>query len=116
MNTSQYVTDRDLLDMMNGTHILMGYETQSLLAKSVSEKFASKLLDSTKIIESFFASGDEAERYEKSDAHVQKVICIKEARDETIFSTPTTYDSNVYLIIRNHIKTDEEWTEEEFTK
>jgi hypothetical protein len=108
LHESEYVAVEDLLAMMNGTHILMGYETQSYLSRAGAEYFASELEDNY-IIDAFFASGDMAERFETSSAHVQKVIFISGARYEKIETPPETYSSIEYTIYRNRIQANEDW-------
>ncbi len=111
LNRNEYVSEADLVAMMAGTHILMGYSTQSLLADSVSQTFAQKLSNNRKIIDSFFIAGDSAESKVANDNHIQKVLYVLDARDETIFSSPISYEytsADVYMI-ENGIKDDIIW-------
>ena len=108
LHESEYVTVDDLISMMDGTHILMGYSTQAYLCLSSAEIFASYLANRP-IIDSFFAYGDEAERYATSAENIQVVIFINEARYEALQTPPTTYQSNQYIVIQNNIQIDGDW-------
>lgn len=111
LNVNEYVTDDMLKEMMAGTHILMGYSTSCFIAPIVPETFANQLSSGEKIIESFFVAGDEGESKVTSDEHIQKVLYLTEARNETIFSAPQDYSSSTIKILENNIQTEDDWRE-----
>jgi hypothetical protein len=89
---NDYVSDAELKDMMNGTHIILGYATQCTLAGDVSQRFARELSQNKSIIESFFIAGDQAEVIHADSNHLQKALYVEQAREETIFSEPIKYN------------------------
>ena len=89
---NDYVSDAELKDMMNGTHILLGYATQCTLAGDVSQRFALELSLNKSIIDSFFIAGDQAEVNYADSNHLQKALYVEQAREETIFSEPIKYN------------------------
>ena len=111
LHESEYVTQDELIAMMDGTHILMGYETQSYLSHDIVNDFASELSKPKSIINAFFIAGDKAEAKGTKDHHIQKVLYVAQARYETIFSIPVTYSytADDILILTNGIHDDVIW-------
>ena len=95
LETNSYVSDDDLRGMMTGAHIVMGYATQSYLCKPNVELFAEYLRTGMPIIEAYFKAGREGEAPYANDNHLQKVLYIPQAENETIYSPNAHYDYNV---------------------
>lgn len=112
LTNNSYVTDTSLKNMMNGAHIVMGYASQSYLCTQVATRFAVELSSHKSIISSFFIAGDQAEASQTSDDHIQKVLYIDEAYDETIDDAPIhySYNSSDVKIITNHIQDNIVWS------
>jgi hypothetical protein len=106
LTTGEYVTDDDLRTMMTGAHIVMGYGSQSYLCNPMVRKFAEYLSEGESIIQAFFMAGDEGEATDTDDNHIQKVLYIPQAANETIYSTPVhySYNSSDVLIAINYIQ------------
>jgi len=90
----------------------MGYASQSYLCTQVATRFAVELSSHKSIISSFFIAGDQAEASQTSDDHIQKVLYIDEAYDETIDDAPIhySYNSSDVKIITNHIQDNIVWS------
>ena len=106
LRTNEYVSDEDLKQMMNGVHIILGYETTSYLCNANSRRFGQLLEDGETIIRSFFKAGSEGESTETEDNHIQKVLYIPQAVHETIYSTNIRYeyDSSDILSVSHNIQ------------
>ena len=89
---NDYVPRANLQGMMNGAHIVMGYGTQSFLCEPNVELFAQYLREGKTIIEAFFTAGIEAEGLYAHDNHLQKVLFIPQAENETIYSPMIHYE------------------------
>ncbi|MBQ8579471.1 MAG: RICIN domain-containing protein [Oscillospiraceae bacterium] len=87
-----YVTDSMLRNMMNGAHIVLGYASQARLGSVVSSTFADYLDCGEPIIMAFLKAGTEAESTIAKDNHIQKVLYIPQAMNETIYSPYVDYD------------------------
>ncbi len=92
LTTNAYVDQAELKAMMNGTHILMGYASQAYLADAVATRFATELGRGKSIIEAFRIAGCEEEINYTNDSHIQKVLYISQAEDETIYTASATYN------------------------
>ena len=109
INGKGYVTDADLKEMMTGVHIVLGYTTASYLCSSNARIFAQYLRSGEPIIDAFFKAGTEGEAAGKDyggtdDHHVQKVMYIPQARNETIYSPRIDYEydaSDVCIITQD---------------
>lgn len=98
--------------MLNGTHILMGYETQAYLCDDFAEVLADRLQrydydDNTgkyievPVINAFFAAGDQGESKRTEDNHIQVAYYVRGTRYETIYAKPvecSSDPSNIYKI------------------
>ncbi len=91
LSTGPYVTDDALKNMMNGAHIVMGYASQSLLCDAMALKFAEYLTAGMPIIEAYFKAGRDGEATITDDHHIQKVLYIPQAEQETIYSQRVYY-------------------------
>ncbi len=107
LETNEYVSENDLKKMLNGTHILMGYETQAYLCEAFSTRFAERLQkqdeneDVSSIINAFFHAGDFGERPYADDNHIQVAYYVSGTRYETIydeFVRCSSDPSNIYKI------------------
>ena len=109
INNNEFVTNADLRAMMNGAHIVMGYTTQSYLCPSNATKFAEYLSDGETVIQAFFKAGHYGEAVGKlyggtDDHHIQKVLFIPQARNETIYCPQVKYEydpSDVLILMRD---------------
>lgn len=108
LTTNDYVTEESLKSMMTGAHIVMGYASQSYLCDAMVEKFAEYLLDGETIIEAYFKAGRNGEATETDDNHLQRVLYIPQAFQETIYSPQVHYDyeASDVLIISSYIHGD----------
>lgn len=112
LETNEYVSENDLKKMLNGTHILMGYETQAYLCDDFAEVLADRLQrydydDNTgkyievPVINAFFAAGDQGESKRTEDNHIQVAYYVRGTRYETIYAKPvecSSDPSNIYKI------------------
>ena len=101
--TGQYVTDTQLKNMMNGVHILLGYASTTTLSRLNATRFSDELKAGEKIIDAFFITGDRAEIDSAQSAHIQKVMYLPQARNETIYSALANYESTDIQILTNNI-------------
>ncbi len=107
LQTNQYVSDDSLKAMMNGVHIILGYGSTAYLCDDVVLDFASNLSKGRSIIDSFFIAGDNSEANVTEVNHIQKVLYIEPARNETVFSPFVRYgDSAAIKIIKNETHDD----------
>ena len=104
-----YVTNADLFEMMTGVHIVLGYATQSYLCNVNARLFAQYLCSGETIIDAFFKAGVDGEGVGKAnggtdDLHIQKVMYIPQAMNETIYSPQIHYEydtADVWTITHN---------------
>ena len=92
LSSNEYVSDNDLKEMMTGAHIVMGYATQSYLCEPNVALFSQYLAEGRPIIESYFSAGKERESLYAHDNHLQKVLYISQAENETIYSPMIHYE------------------------
>ena len=95
LTTGEHVTNDSLREMMNGAHIVMGYASQSKLCDPNASKFAEYLREGRTIIDAFFLAGYTGEATSTNDHHIQKVLYIPQARNETIYSPYIKYQYDV---------------------
>jgi len=108
LTPNNYVSNESLTEMMNGIHILMGYESQSKLCDPMVERYSENLREGEPIISSFFKAGHYGEASATNDHHIQKVLYIQQAEYETIYSPQIHYEydpSDVKILTRD-IQTD----------
>ena len=105
LTPNDYVTNNSLRKRMTGAHILLGYESQSYLCNLMTTIFADYLRSGETIINSFFKAGHEGESPVAHDNHIQKALCIPQAKNETIYSPKVhyQYDAGDVLIFTNAI-------------
>lgn len=108
LTTGTYVTDNMLREMMTGAHIVMGYASQSYLCDANALKFAQYLRSGEPIIDAYFMAGSNGEATATNDHHIQKVLFIPQAEQETLFSPPIyyQYDTADIEIITHDIQSD----------
>ena len=94
LTTGDHVDDADLKNMMTGAHIVMGYASTAYLCDNMVEAFAFHLRNGEPIISAFFRAGYEGEASATSDHHLQKVLYIPQAINETIYSPCIHYSYN----------------------
>ena len=108
LTTGTYVSDSTLKGMMNGAHIVMGYTSQAYLCDDMAEKFAEYLSAGETIIQSYFKAGHDGEANATSSHHIQKVLYIPQAANETIYSPYVyyAYTSDSVCIATHDIQND----------
>ena len=94
LTTGDHVDDADLKNMMTGAHIVMGYASTAYLCDNMVEEFAFHLRNGEPIISAYFRAGYEGEASATSDHHLQKVLYIPQAINETIYSPNIHYSYN----------------------
>ena len=109
MNVNNFVTDADLKAMMGGAHIVLGYGTTAYLCNTNATLFGEYLRRGNTIIEAFFMAGDGGEANETDDPHIQKVLYIPQAINETIYSPyiQYQYSPSDVKILYNEIQVDD---------
>lgn len=73
----------------------MGYASQSKLCDPMVETFAAYLRDGETIIHSYFKAGYEGEARCTNDHHIQKIVYIVQATNETIYSPKIDYMNDI---------------------
>ena len=103
---NEYVSNYSLMEMMTGAHIVMGYETQAYLCDAMVTKFAEYLSTGESIIRAYFKAGTDGEATATEDHHIMKIIFIRQAQNETIYSPAIHYEYDItdIMIITHDIQ------------
>ena len=99
-----YVSQFDLVEMMNGAHVVMGYASRATLCDAMAEDFAEYLRNGMPIVDAYFKAGNTGEKSVETKNHYQRVLYIPQARYETIYSPAVRYEcdeSDVLIRTRN---------------
>ena len=94
-NDNDYVENADLVEMMNGAHMVMGYASRATLCSAMVQQFGAYLRSGMPIYDAYFKAGYTGEASVATENHYQKILYIPQFRYETIYSTEVRYEPDI---------------------